>query len=198
MRTRCLAAVVTVGIMVLAITALAHAAPPPPPPPAQDSVTGSGTFGFFSPGDCCFPFAINVRSGPSGEQPSGQVTLLVSFGAPSCLAVRGPGGPPTGRAAMNLLNPITGQRVILQIDETELGDLISFSAASSPNDCAFRVGPAQGAVASGDIVIADAPPMPTSTEQCKNGGWRSFPDFTNQGSCVSFVATGGKSSPPRP
>ena len=99
---------------------------------------------------------------------------------------------------MNLLNPITGQRVVLQIAETELGDLISFFAASSPSDCAFRAGPAQGAVASGDIVIADAPPMPTSTEQCKHGGWRSFPGFKNQGSCVSFVATGGMSSPPGP
>jgi hypothetical protein len=33
---------------------------------------------------------------------------------------------------------------------------------------------------------------PTTSEQCKNGGWRSFGVFRNQGECVSFVATNGK------
>jgi hypothetical protein len=32
-------------------------------------------------------------------------------------------------------------------------------------------------------------------EQCKNGGWRNFPGFKNQGDCVNFVATGGKNPP---
>jgi hypothetical protein len=31
---------------------------------------------------------------------------------------------------------------------------------------------------------------PTSTDQCKKGGWRNFPQFKNQGSCVGFVHTG--------
>jgi hypothetical protein len=35
-------------------------------------------------------------------------------------------------------------------------------------------------------------PFPTSKDQCKNGGWRNYPGFRNQGDCVSFVATGGK------
>lgn len=41
--------------------------------------------------------------------------------------------------------------------------------------------------------------LPTSKEQCKNGGFRAFKDggtaFRNQGDCVSFVATGGKNGP---
>jgi hypothetical protein len=37
---------------------------------------------------------------------------------------------------------------------------------------------------------------PTRREQCKGGGWREFGGlFRNQGSCVSFVATGGESPP---
>lgn len=36
---------------------------------------------------------------------------------------------------------------------------------------------------------------PTSRKQCKKGGWRAFPQFRNQGDCVSFVATGGKNPP---
>jgi hypothetical protein len=32
------------------------------------------------------------------------------------------------------------------------------------------------------------PAAPTSTAQCKNGGWRTFGTFKNQGDCVSSVA----------
>jgi hypothetical protein len=30
----------------------------------------------------------------------------------------------------------------------------------------------------------------TSKEQCRDGGWRNFPQFKNHGDCVSFVETG--------
>jgi hypothetical protein len=36
-------------------------------------------------------------------------------------------------------------------------------------------------------------PLPTSQDQCKNGGWQrfSFPyNFKNQGDCIQFVNTG--------
>jgi hypothetical protein len=42
--------------------------------------------------------------------------------------------------------------------------------------------------ATGDLVVTDAQPLPTSKEQCKNDGWRNFPAFKNQGHCVSFVS----------
>jgi YVTN family beta-propeller protein len=31
---------------------------------------------------------------------------------------------------------------------------------------------------------------PTGKEQCKNGGWRSFPQFRKQGECIRMVNTG--------
>jgi hypothetical protein len=44
--------------------------------------------------------------------------------------------------------------------------------------------------------VAVSPPrVPTSKDQCANGGWRNFPGFKNQGDCVSFVATKGKNPP---
>jgi hypothetical protein len=46
-----------------------------------------------------------------------------------------------------------------------------------------------------DFTVTDAQPLPTSKEQCKKGGWQAFGIFKNQGDCVSFVATGGKSPP---
>jgi hypothetical protein len=50
----------------------------------------------------------------------------------------------------------------------------------------------------GQSVIRPAPPLPTSKDQCKNGGWRAFPGFKNQGDCVSYVATGGRNPPTKP
>jgi hypothetical protein len=45
-------------------------------------------------------------------------------------------------------------------------------------------------------LVVGRPPPPTSTDQCKHGGWKSFGSmFMNQGDCVSYVATGGKNPP---
>jgi hypothetical protein len=38
-------------------------------------------------------------------------------------------------------------------------------------------------------------PPPTSKNQCKHGGWKNFPQFKNQGDCVSFVSSGEKNPP---
>jgi hypothetical protein len=46
-------------------------------------------------------------------------------------------------------------------------------------------------VATGDIVVTDAhPPLLTSKDQCRDGGWRNFPPFKNQGQCIAFVNHG--------
>jgi hypothetical protein len=42
----------------------------------------------------------------------------------------------------------------------------------------------------GDVVVTDAQPFPTSKDQCRDGGWRNFPQFKNQGLCVAFVERG--------
>jgi hypothetical protein len=34
--------------------------------------------------------------------------------------------------------------------------------------------------------------LPTSKEQCKEHGWRDYPQFKNEGDCVSFVTNAGK------
>jgi hypothetical protein len=54
---------------------------------------------------------------------------------------------------------------------------------------------------SGDAFVAKLEfvvPLPTSTDQCKKGGWKTFGVFKNQGDCVSFVATKGKTPPSGP
>jgi len=51
----------------------------------------------------------------------------------------------------------------------------------------------------GQAVAQPPPPpppnLPTTTEQCFNGGWQTFKVFKNQGDCVSFVASKGKNPP---
>lgn len=37
--------------------------------------------------------------------------------------------------------------------------------------------------------------LPTSKDQCKDGGWMTFGVFKNQGDCVSYVSTGGTNRP---
>jgi hypothetical protein len=39
------------------------------------------------------------------------------------------------------------------------------------------------------------PPLSTTKDECKGGGWQSFGVFKNQGDCVSFVATQGENGP---
>jgi hypothetical protein len=42
-----------------------------------------------------------------------------------------------------------------------------------------------------DLIVHDAvEPLPTIKSQCKNGGWRNFPQFKNQGQCIAFVDQG--------
>jgi hypothetical protein len=40
------------------------------------------------------------------------------------------------------------------------------------------------------FIRVDFLPLPTSKEQCKNGGWRNFPQFKNEGLCITFVNHG--------
>jgi hypothetical protein len=37
------------------------------------------------------------------------------------------------------------------------------------------------------IALRPLPQFPTNKDQCKLGGWRKFPQFRNQGACVSFA-----------
>jgi hypothetical protein len=47
-----------------------------------------------------------------------------------------------------------------------------------------------------NVTIQSVRLLPTSKDQCKKGGWRTFGSvFKNEGDCVSFVATKGRNAP---
>jgi N-acetylneuraminic acid mutarotase len=62
--------------------------------------------------------------------------------------------------------------------------------ADTDNDASQDVGEPSGAATKTWVV-----PLPTLQDQCKNGGWKTFGIFKNQGDCVSFVSTGGQNPP---
>jgi hypothetical protein len=155
--------------------------------PTRDSVagfaeTGSGR-GFAN-------FTFDVSSGPSGENPTGTVKLDTFFGVigpldVSCLTVSG------NKAAMILPAPVgttsvAGLVVAVQDDGPGQDRIDYHTVATLPDSCPVPSAVSTATV-SGDITITDAPPLPTSTRQCRNGGWRSYSSFKSQGDCVSFV-----------
>ena len=188
-------------LLAAAALALTFALPAAAQVPAGDSVIGSGTARFVTPdlAGLTVPFSIDVRSGPSGEDPVGSLQLLIPFDDPTCLAIRSGGGQVADEAVINFRNTLTGARVLVRIAGGTSGPRqIWLSTASSASDCSFVPPISVAEVIEGSISIFDAPPLPTTTEQCKNGGWRTYGVFKNQGDCTSFVATGGKNPPGKP
>jgi hypothetical protein len=161
----------------------------------QDSVTGAGLI--VGAG-----FGVDARSGPSGENPTG--TAIVRSSPVLGFSVEGP---------VTCLN-VTGNRAVIGFANT-LGDAFlgvggfievtdgtpdtfTFTLIASgepPTVCPPTLGIGGSALGLGDVVVVDAPALPTSKDQCKNGGWQSFGVFKNQGDCISFVETGGKNPP---
>jgi len=180
-------------LLAAAALALTSAVPAAAQVPAGDSVIGSGTARFVTPdlAGLTVPFSIDVRSGPSGEDPVGSLQLLIPFDDPTCLAIRSGGGQVADEAVINFRNTLTGARVLVRIAGGTSGPRqIWLSTASSDSDCSFVPPISVAEVIEGAISLFDAPPPPTTTEQCKNGGWKTYGVFKNQGDCVSFVASG--------
>lgn len=85
---------------------------------------------------------------------------------------------------------------------TDFGVLSAISAGTSDGKASVALtSPAPGAAnvsatldsqTVSTTVAFTSPPVPTSADQCKNGGWKSYGIFKNQGDCVSFVTTHGK------
>jgi hypothetical protein len=82
---------------------------------------------------------------------------------------------------------------VVVVDET--GGFTSFGADDEPSTVEVTVGLPDGHTLTASREIDCSSREPASIEGCQNGGWRSFPQFKNQGDCVSFVATGGKNAP---
>jgi hypothetical protein len=199
-RPSALLAATAVALVLVPGTSVAQA-------PDQDFAVGEVSAG---PGcdipENCTPygsFSFDARSGPSGENPTGHMTNHIGGGsAPTfsgdvtCLAVTGNTAVIGSFGVLDYgfeqFEIAEWTRVVDGGGPGSLRDTIlneDVFGSTPPTDCSqppvFHG--QEFVVAGGDIVVHDAPPLPTSKEQCKNGGWRNFPDFKNQGECVAFV-----------
>jgi hypothetical protein len=169
------------GVIVLAPGA-AVAKQPVPPTAALDTATASGDGGVFT------NIHINASSGPTGENPSGTGSFVAfgifNIGGPvTCLNV-------TGNTAVLNINDQTFGFGILTVTLTDNGgngrdEMNAAPSGRAPTDCSPFSG-TQDTLSSGRATVFDAPPLPTSKEQCKNDGWAQY-GFANQGQCIKFV-----------
>jgi hypothetical protein len=162
--------------------------------PTRDSVTGTAEalipIPNAPPNAFAVDFNFNASSGPSGEDPTGTVTMFPLDGGPvTCLNVNGID------AVVGIAAPTTtfGGFLIYVSDNGTQGagvDTLELVPASSPPQVCPTPVPPNKAIFTGDITVIDAPSLPTSKEHCKKGGWRNFPQFKNQGQCIAFVNHG--------
>ena len=186
--------VLGLAVMGLAVAPGASAAAPP-----LDTVSVTGSGGLFS--------GINItgQSGTSGQNPSGSVSFIFAgainvSGPVTCLSVTGPDhGGGTSSAPTTAILKFQATTFTNKIDTLEVVDnggngadtIGVVEVGRAATDCSSpSLGFESSTLTGGRAVVFDAAPVPTSKDQCKDGGWRNFPQFKNQGDCVSFVENG--------
>jgi hypothetical protein len=193
--------------------------------PTEDSVVGH-FFDFadpdIDPNASEIVADVDVRSGASGENPSGLATWASradrwTASEISCLAVNGKTAVIgfSGEVIDFLSEEASSIRGLLLVVDgggpNSAGDSFEWALPGGsdvpplpgPTDCSSypsTFGPTSVRVLNrqGDVVVTDAQPVPATKQDCKNGGWRNFGNFKNQGDCLSFVATKGENRPSGP
>jgi hypothetical protein len=192
MRSGALAAVAATLLTLLLAPGAGASHDPSGAPFGEDFVVGSFT---TTPPTFIIEFTIDAHSGPSGENPTGDVRVDTGDGAAagrvSCLNVTGS----RATIGVDFADPSIGGGFFFVEDNDGAGQ-DAFSAAPTgepPSVCPADPSTPPAPISDGDITVHDAPARPTSKEQCTNGGWRNFgPAFENQGECVAFVRRGPK------
>ena len=166
----------------------------------EDFVVGRATHLFILPHS--LSIESDAHSGPLGENATGTAFARGHFtelgGPVTCLTVA------DNRAVVGGMNVSVapGRGYLFEIeDNAATGTPDRLGSASdpvglpeipaqcpAPDDLDVPLWEADA----GDLVVHDAvPPVPTTKEQCKDGGWRDFPQFENQGQCIKTVQHGG-------
>jgi hypothetical protein len=167
-------------------------------------VTGNTVDGAFASIDIIAPCSSSTCA--TGSGPGFVFYTVAPFyfpvsGSVTCLSVTGPDqGFGTSTAPTTAVVRFSTS---IGIDEVTVVDKGAMNFQAGPLNATIQAAPVSGPatdcstplsgghqLTDGHAAIFDAPVLPTSKDQCKNGGWRNFPQFKNQGDCVSFVATG--------
>jgi hypothetical protein len=190
MGRRILFVAAVVGVVALALAGVSSAEVP-----TQDSVTGSGVF--FGPAGL-FEVAIDARSGPSGENPSGTVRVSPDFtGQVTCLHVSG------NRALVGYVQAddpsfadaieIDDNGPVGSYTDTLTENIGPFPTSESncpttlpqPGQTFRAIPPSPPRPVPSDFVVVDAQP-PTTYTQCRQGGWAQY-GYTSHAQCIDAV-----------
>ena len=159
----------------------------------------------------------NPSPGPSGA--CAQLTVTGTWnvaqsnipGVPFTFQLQQTGTAVSGTATYDTgSGPVTG--TVSGTEQNNQFDVIITWSATSAGHYTATVAPGQ--MTNGNTYDVDQPSstatwsatgptgcsVPTNKDQCKNGGWNNLTTaqgtpFKNQGDCVSYVASGGKSDP---
>jgi hypothetical protein len=171
---------------VLALPSVSTAAPPSPLP-TQDSVSLTEAPAVFAGGTTIEE--LSATSGPNGEDPTGEIRFnflqqIFDSGPVTCLAVSG------NTAIFNFGSEFLGGVIVtVQVVDDSPDTFSILALGRSTIDCSPSSPTTIALLTSGDITVVDAQPLPTTTDQCRNGGWERF-GFRNQGQCIAFVERG--------
>jgi hypothetical protein len=159
------------------------------PGTSWDSITANGT---AAPGDYVYQTSIDVPANAVNPTISGSFYSdnqgSVSVNGGSSLATNNPCGG-AGEAADYGFNggaPTTFTGSLNPGSNTLTFNVNNCSSTANPTGVDFTA-------------TVTYTLYPTSSDQCKNGGWQNLTDrngtsFKNQGDCVSYVATGGRNT----
>jgi titin len=118
------------------------------------------------------------------DTPSPQTVVLEFFANPVPVPGGDPSGYGEGAVFLGTATPAPDGSFTAVLPSVASGTLISATATD-----------AAGNTSEFAQDVAALTLLPTSKDQCKDGGWQSFGVFKNQGDCVSYVATDGKNPP---
>jgi hypothetical protein len=157
---------------------------------------------------------VDARSGPAGENPTGtawidggsslaprwdvEVTCLHVSGKTAIVGFTGTHSTYVGWGerypSAGLIRIVDGGGVASRLDSLEFASIEGEQDGPpipGPATCSEYPGPfgpsrAPGVNQDGDLKVTDAKPLPTSKQQCANGGWRRY-GFDEQSQCDIFV-----------
>ena len=156
-----------------------------------------------------FDVNIDAHSGTEGQDPGGTASFTLGVpsigglgfsGSVSCLSVTGPdsGAGTSTEPTTAVLRFQDASGILVAVGVVDAGgngaDFMGFVEGSAPAPTGCSVSEAltpleTGTLTNGRAVVFDAPLLPTSKDQCKNGGWEQF-DLKNQGHCIALVNHG--------
>ena len=200
MKLKLILTTAAVGVA-LALPSISNAAPPSPRPTFLDTAKASGdnlVLDDFS----AFDIRVDASSGPTGEDPRGQVTFGFNplfevepvTGPVTCLHVTG------NTAVMTVAGPFSSLPGFLAFTVKLVGnggsglDRFQYFPVPPENsqylDCRANPIPTDfGGPLIGRAEIFDSPPPPTSKRQCRHGGFADF-GFRSKRQCIKFVKHG--------